>query len=74
MEQLCVNTDLYSSLGNGDSLLLHGLVNGHLILGIHFVKFIDAAHSIVSQHKGTCFNDELVRFLILYHSSSKTCG
>lgn len=70
----CWNSNLDSSLGNGDCLLFHSLMDSHLILGVHFVKFVYTTHSIVRQHKGTCFNHKLVRFFILNHSSCQTCS
>ena len=57
---LCIGQDsnLNARFGNGDGLLLHGLVNGHLVLGVHLVKLIDAANAIVCQHESTCFYAE----------------
>jgi len=42
-----------SCLGNGDCLLLHHLVDGRPVCFIHFVKLVNAAHSVVSKNKGT---------------------
>lgn len=40
-------------LGNGDGLLLHDLMDGCAVSFGHFVKLINAAHTLVSQHQGT---------------------
>lgn len=37
---------LYSSFSNGYSLLLHCFMNGYLIPHVHFVKFINATHTL----------------------------
>ena len=46
------------NLGNGDSLLFHGLVNGHSILGAHFVELVDAHEASVGQHHRSGFERE----------------
>ena len=48
-----VSTCISSYLSNGDSLLLHDLVYGSTITIQHFVKLINAANPLVSQHQGT---------------------
>ena len=63
--QNCAGAYLNPSFCNGDSLLLHGLMNSDLILDIHLVKFIDAADPIVCQHESTCLNAELVAVCLL---------
>lgn len=40
---------LDSSLGDADGLLLHGFVDGHLVLEVHLVELIDAAHALQKQ-------------------------
>lgn len=37
---------LDSSLGDADGLLFHGFVDGHLVLQVHLVKLINAAHTL----------------------------
>jgi hypothetical protein len=39
--------------GNRDGLLLHDLVDGRTVSLSHFVKLIDTAHTLVSQHKSS---------------------
>ena len=44
-----VECGLDASLGDGDGLLLHGFVDGHLIPHVHLVKLIDAAHALCKE-------------------------
>lgn len=37
---------LHSSLGDADGLLLHGFVDGHLVLEVHLVKLINATNTL----------------------------
>jgi len=37
-------------LGNGDGLLLHGLVNGHPVVLSHLVKLVNTHHSTIGKH------------------------
>ena len=39
-----------ANLCDGNCLLLHGLVNSHLVNFIHLVKLVDAADAVVGQH------------------------
>ena len=57
--------NLDACFGNGDGLLLHSLVNGHLVLGVHLVKLINAADTIVCQHESTRLNAELTSIAVL---------
>ncbi|KAF3858565.1 hypothetical protein F7725_011766 [Dissostichus mawsoni] len=41
---------LDSGLGDADGLLLHGLMDGHLVLKVHLVKLINAAHTLEENH------------------------
>lgn len=41
-----IQGSLDASLGNGDCLLLHGLVDSNLILQIHLVKLIDSTDTL----------------------------
>ena len=36
---------------DGDGLLLHGLVDGDLVVHLHLVELVDAAHPVVRQHQ-----------------------
>ena len=60
-----VECGLDSCLGDGDGLLLHGLVDGHLITGIHLVKLIDTAEPALlipdhsSSSRETCSRGDL---------------
>eukprot|EP00976_Prorocentrum_cordatum_P062343 1176689-Prorocentrum_minimum.AAC.2 len=42
-------------LGNGDGLLLHGLVDGHAVLRTHLVELVDAHHATIREHHGPPF-------------------
>ncbi len=35
-----------AGLGDGDGLLLHGLVDGRAVLVVHLVKLVDQAHAL----------------------------
>ncbi|KAG7227342.1 hypothetical protein INR49_000347 [Caranx melampygus] len=37
---------LDSGLGDADGLLLHGFMDGHLVLEVHLVKLINATHTL----------------------------
>ena len=63
-----------SCLGNRDSLLLHGLMDSHLILDIHLVELVNAANTMVSQHEGTRLNAKLASLRILAHTRRQTSG
>ncbi len=62
--------DLDTSFGNGDGLLLHGLMDSHLILLIHLVKLINAADAIVCQHQGPSLNAEFPTVTVLQQTLS----
>ena len=40
------STNLDSCFGDGYCLLLHGLMNSHLVLGIHLIKLVNTAYSL----------------------------
>ena len=42
----CIECCLDARLGDGDSLLFHGLVDGRLVMLVHLVKLIDTAHTL----------------------------
>ncbi len=60
---------LDAGLGDGNCLLLHGLVDGHLVLHVHFVKLIDAADAVVSQHQRAGLYAEVIRVGLLSSST-----
>ena len=62
-----------SSFSNGDGLLLHSLVNRHLIFHVHLVELINAANAVICQHQRARFNTEFARFVISPHRRSQTC-
>ena len=41
-----------AGLGNGDGLLLHGLVDRHPVVLTHLVKLINAHHTTISEDHG----------------------
>ena len=41
-----VQGGLDARLGDGDGLLFHGLVDGHLVLGVHLVELINTADTL----------------------------
>ena len=45
--------------GNGDGLLFHDFVNGNAIDIAHFVEFIDADYTTISQDHGAGFEPSL---------------
>lgn len=47
---LCWLCYLDSSLGDADGLLLHGFMNGHLVLQVHLVKLVNTAHTLESNN------------------------
>ena len=68
-----VHSCLDASFGNGDRLLLHGLVDRHLIFLIHLVKLIDTANTVVCQHQSTRLNAKLATLAVLNtHPCSKS--
>jgi hypothetical protein len=56
---------LDAGLADADGLLLHGLVDGHLVRHIHLVKLINAADAVVSKHQGTSLNGKLIVLRLL---------
>ena len=61
MIDINIKTYLDTSFGNGNSLLFHGLVDSHLIFGVHLVKLIDQADASVSQHQRAALQRPLAR-------------
>ena len=50
-----------AGLGDGDGLLLHGLVDGHTVLRAHLVELVDAHHTAIGEHERAAFEVELAR-------------
>ena len=61
-----------SGLGNTDSLLFHSLVNGHSVIGLHFVKLINADNAAISKHHGAAFQLELPSRRVANHGGSES--
>ena len=61
-----------AGLGDRDSLLLHCLVNCHLVLDIHLVELIDAADAVIGEHQCTSLYAKLARLRVLAYASSQT--
>ena len=53
-----------AGLGDGDGLLLHGLVDGYAVLRPHLVKLINADHAIVCEHHGASLHGIMCSGLI----------
>eukprot|EP00166_Cyanidium_caldarium_P006048 ctg_786.g159 len=62
-----VQGGLNARLGDGDGLLLHGLVNGHLIAQVHLVEFVDATDTIIGQHQRARLDAKLAGLAVLQH-------
>ena len=54
-------------LGDGDRLLLHGLVNARAILVVHLVELVDDAHALVGEHESARLQRPLARHRVLLH-------
>mmetsp|Transcript_3377 Transcript_3377/g.10230 ORF Transcript_3377/g.10230 Transcript_3377/m.10230 type:complete len:373 (-) Transcript_3377:810-1928(-) len=50
-----------ASLGDGDGLLLHGLVDGNPVLHPHLIELVDADDAAVGEHHGPALQVELPR-------------
>ena len=60
-----VERGLDARLGDGDGLLLHGLVDCDLVLDVHLVKLVDAADAVVRQHQRARLDAKLVALALL---------
>lgn len=67
-----VESGMDTSLGDRDSLLLHGLMNSSLVFRIHFIELIDATDTVVGEHKGSRLNTEFTCFTVFTDTSSET--
>ena len=54
-----IETGVDASLGNGNGLLLHGLVDSDTVVLAHLVELIDADQTTVGQHHGTSLQTTL---------------
>ena len=61
-----------TGLGERDGLLLHCLMDSHLILDVHFVELVNAADSVIGKHESSCFDAEVSSLRVLQHTGSKT--
>lgn len=66
-----VKCGIDSSFGDRNCLLFHSLMDCNLIFELHFVKLINAANTIISQHQSTCL-DSYVSALISSYTCSQT--
>lgn len=55
-------------LGDGDGLLFHDFMDGCAISLSHLVKLINAAHALVSQHKGSTLQGQFSSHIVSQHS------
>ena len=46
-----VQGGLDARLGDGDGLLFHGFVDGHLVLGVHLIKLINTADTLKANNQ-----------------------
>ena len=56
-----------AGLGNGDGLLLHGLVDRHPVVLAHLVELIDAHHPTICQNHGASLQQKTSSHEILAH-------
>jgi hypothetical protein len=61
-----------TGLSDRDSLLLHGFVDGSLISWVHLIELIDAADTVVGEHKGSRFNTEFSSLTVFTDTGSQT--
>mmetsp|Transcript_19469 Transcript_19469/g.34720 ORF Transcript_19469/g.34720 Transcript_19469/m.34720 type:complete len:374 (+) Transcript_19469:648-1769(+) len=59
-------------LGDGDGLLLHGLMDGNAILHVHLVKLVNANNTAIGQNHGATFQGEPVA--VTDDGSCETCS
>lgn len=57
-----------------DGLLLHCLMDRHLVLDIHLVKLVDTANTVVSEHKRARLDAKVARLRVLNNARSQTGG
>lgn len=63
-----------TSLGNTDSLLLHGLVDGHSVGCFHLVELVDADYAAICQYQCASFYLELARGWVFVDTGCQTGG
>merc|ERR1712020_886080 len=61
-----------ASFGNGDGLLLHGLMDRHPVVLAHLVELIDAHHPTIGQNHGASLKDKGATGRISHHTCSQT--
>ena len=61
-----------TGLGERDGLLLHSLMDSHLILDVHFVELVNAADSVIGKHESSCFDAEVSSLGVLQHTGGET--
>jgi hypothetical protein len=50
---VCIYIYIYTCFGDGDSLLLHGLMEDGSCDVIHLIELIDTAYPIIREHQST---------------------
>ncbi|KAJ6443533.1 hypothetical protein O9K51_04712 [Purpureocillium lavendulum] len=63
-----------AGLGDGDGLLLHGLVNRGAVLVIHLVELVNQAGAAIGQHEGAALERPLARQRVATDASRQTDG
>lgn len=63
-----------TNLGDGESLLLHDLVQYGARVVAHLVKLVYAADAIVAEHQRSGLKDQLPGLWVLHHVGSETHG
>lgn len=61
---------LDSSLSDGDGLLLHGFMDGHLVLQVHLIKLINTTYSLIQEVKGKSI--DLAQFKTNFQTKTKS--
>lgn len=59
-------------LGNGESLLLHDLVQHRARAVAHLVELVDAADAVVAEHQSAGLQDQLPGLWVLHHVGGET--
>lgn len=61
-------------LGDGESLLLHDLVQHGARAVAHLVELVDAAYAVVAEHQSSGLQDQLPGLRVLHHVGGETHG
>ena len=63
-----------AGFGDGDGLLLHGLVDGDAVLFAHLVEFVDADYAAVGEDHGSAFEVEFAGVGVALDGGGETGG